>query len=256
VRTALVLSAIVACNALALCSDRPGQTTVSGTVVLAEDSSRVAGARVLFQGSDGRNFKATTNQVGEYEVVLDAMKEYTLSVGGQQLCQLHRPAFLAKPGSALRFNFSSSICGIIDGVLIVPPGVAHNDNRPYYRAYCPSDDKNYPYWSFEEGIPLRNENDGWIVIAFGSRVDEGKVRYGPFRMRQHVPGTPLFLPVTISFDTYTIRADTAVLDRRGGVLKAEGHVEDGTASSAKSQSCVSIALSAEQPRPEMCSKSQ
>lgn len=255
-RKTLIFSAIIACNALAMCSDKPHQAIVSGTVVRAEDSSRVPGAWVLFQGSDGHDFKATTNQVGEYEVVLGATKEYTLSVGGQQLCQLHRPAFLAKPGSVLTFNFASPLCGFIDGVRIVPPGVAHNDNRPYYLAYYPSEDKNYPFWPFEESIPLNNENDRWLVIAFGSRIDQSRVRYGPFRVRQHFPGAAALLPVTISFDTYTIRADNAVLDRKSKTLEAEGHVsiEDGTASPAKSESCVLISLRTEQPRPEMCSK--
>lgn len=253
-RIALLLCAIVAWTTLALCSEKHGKTTVSGTVVLADDSSRVPGATVLFQSSDGHDFRATTNQVGEYEVALDAMKEYTVTVAGRQLCQVHRPPFLAKSGAALELNFASTICGFIDRVVVVPRNIAHNDNRFYYLPYYPSDDKGYPYWFFEEAISMAADKERWAVVAFGSRTDKGQISYGPFRIRAHTSGGPIFLPVTISFDTYTIRADGAVLDRKANTIKAEGNVniENGTASSARSESCIMVPLSIEQPSPQAC----
>jgi hypothetical protein len=84
--------------------------------------------------------------------------------------------------------------------------------------------RNAPYWFFEECIPYGKEGRR-MVIAFGERSGEGLVNYGPFRVRSQIPGLPpISLPVTVSFDTYTITADSVTVDSKAHRLKAEGFV--------------------------------
>jgi hypothetical protein len=219
-------------------------TKVSGTVsVLTDVPERVNGARVWFLRSDGQTVEATSNEVGEYEVFLRPGYDYTVTVGSKQLCDIHRPPFRPKLGDNLRFDFTTTICGFIDGVISVPPGLKPNDTRPYYRSYYRSSyDKRAPYWFFEESIAFGKEKDRWLVIAFGARDGDTQIRYGPFHSGEYP--TKSVLPVAIRFDTYTVQADAAVLDPKARTLRAEGNVSvaDGGSSPPRAASCILLRL--------------
>jgi hypothetical protein len=219
-------------------------TKVSGIVsVLTDVPERVKGAKVWFLRSDGQTVEATANEVGEYEVLLRPGYDYTVTAGSKQLCEIHRPPFRAEPGVNLRFDFTTTICGIIDRTVSVPSGLKPNDNRPYYRPYYRSSyDKRAPYWFFEEGIAFGKEKDQWLVIAFGAREGDKEIRYGPFHFGEYP--TKSVLPVAIRFDTYTVQADAAVLDPKARTLRAEGNVSvaDGGSSPPHAASCVVLRL--------------
>jgi hypothetical protein len=168
---------------------------VSGTVYVI-DGGVVPGSTVSFLRSDGQSMKVTTNQLGEYEVLLDPDYDYTMAVAGQ-LCAMHRPPFQPLRGSALKFDFRTTICGFIDGVFVRGSDSKPHDDRFFYRRYYRSTyDSHAPYWFFEESVALGDGDYPWVVIAFGERYeDQHVVSYGPFRipLRANIPETGLVL---------------------------------------------------------------
>ena len=257
-RVVILCCAILAWAGLSFCSGGHAAANVSGTVsVLDDDIAVVPGAIVSFLRSDGQKVKATTNQAGKYEVVLDPGYDYTMSVAGQELCEMHRPPFRPRRASALKFDFTTTICGTIDGVFRGESNSKPNDDRRFYRHYYRSSyDPRVPYWFFEESVPFGKAEDSWLVVAFGERDgDQQRVRYGPFRLPHHIPGfAPNRLPVTIRFDTYTVQADGVELDEKTKTLKAEGRVlvSDGLKNPSREASCVVFDLSRTEPFPKQC----
>jgi hypothetical protein len=171
VRAALVFCVVFASSLLSFCSGGPTDVKVSGTVYVLDDNTAVVpGAIVSFLRSDGQKVKVATNQIGEYEALLENGYDYTMTVAGRQLCEIHRPPFRPRRGSVLKFDFTTTICGIIDGVSQGPRDSRPNDDRFFYRPYYRSSyDSRVPYWFFEESIALGKEEDPWLVVAFGER---------------------------------------------------------------------------------------
>jgi Carboxypeptidase regulatory-like domain len=233
------------------CSEQKSSVAVSGTVVLAEDSSPISGATVWFQRSDGMKIKSITDSDGKYEASIQPGYEYTMTVGGRGICSVHRPDFSPDRAHRLKFNFLTTNCGTFDGVIISSPGVTPNDNRPYYRYY---NHTSSPMWFFEESINAGKYSDQELLLAFGQRTTNETVRYGPFRMPDHIAGSTQKMPVIVSFGTYTIRADTVLVDPRSNILEAEGHVllANAVSASAKTVSCIEIKLKSQLLRPEPC----
>jgi len=229
---------------------------VSGSVYLLRDTAApMPLVAVWFLRSDGEKFKATTNNVGAYEILLDPGYDYTVTAAGNQVCAIHRPVFRPKPGSALKFDFTTTMCGNIEYRVVGEPrsDLKKNDNRLLFRQYYRgSYDPNVPYWFFEESIAVgESKDDLWLVVAFGQRDGDAQVKYGPFR----VPKFPVSrLPVTISFDTYTVQADSAVFDQKNRTLRVEGDVlvADGTNDPPRKASCVLLDLRKTQPLPTVC----
>lgn len=182
-RVALLCCAIFAWPMTSISSGSPADAKVLGTVtVLGDVVTAVPGAVVTFLRTDGQMVKVTTNQAGEYEVLLDPEYGYTMVVAGKQLCAMHRPPFRPRRGSVLKFDFTTTICGIIDGVYSGHSESKPNDDRWLYRTYYKSSyDSNAPYWFFEESVALGKDADPWLVVAFGEREQaQLGVRYGPF----------------------------------------------------------------------------
>jgi hypothetical protein len=231
---------------------------VSGTVYVFDgDTAVVPGATVSFLRSDGQSVKVTTNQLGEYEVLLDPEYDYTMAVAGQQLCAMHRPPFRALRGSALKFDFRTTICGIIDGVFVRGSDSKPHDDRFLYRQYYRSAyDSHAPYWFFEESVALGDGDYPWVVVAFGERdEDQHGVSYGPFRIPPNIMKLAKYrLPVTIRFDTYTVQANGVKLDQKTRILRAEGGVliADGLNDQPPEATCVLFDLSRKEPRPAQC----
>lgn len=233
--------------------DRSG-VSVSGTIsVLTRDHARVSGAKVWFQRNDGQTFVATTNEIGEYETLLTSGYDYTITIAGKQLCAIHRPSLKPKPGSRLRFDFTTTYCGDIGVRMTGQPSVAGpNDNRPYYRHYYETPS---PHWFFEESLARGEHPNRDLVMAFGTRKGNSQIEYGPF----HIRGYPQsLLPVTISFDTYTVQADAATLNQESRVMTALGHVlvADGSDSQPRTAACVMLRLDDPELHPQACEDEQ
>lgn len=96
---------------------------ISGTVSVlsTQPVALMPGATVWFRRSDGQNFKATTDGNGQYKILLNPGYDYSVAVGGGELCAKHRSPFRAKPGSILKFDFTTTIFGIIDWITVVNP---------------------------------------------------------------------------------------------------------------------------------------
>src|SRR4029077_10212864 len=185
IRLALGCIALLAVHIQSHGLEPDGKAKVSGSVYLLRDAAApMPLATVWFHRSDGENFRAITNNVGAYEIVLDAGYDYTVTAGSDQLCASHRPVFRPKPGSALKFEFTTTTCGNIEYRVIGEPAsnLKKNDNRLLFRRYYRSSyDPNVPYWFFEQSIALgESEDDQWLVVAFGQRDGGGEGKKGPF----------------------------------------------------------------------------
>jgi hypothetical protein len=232
IRLLLGCIALLAVRVQSYSVEPDAKAKVSGSVSLLRDTSApMPLVAVWFHRSDGQNFRAITNSVDAYELFLDPGYDYTVTAGGDQLCAIHRSVFRPKPGSAFKFDFTTTMCGHIEYRVVgePPSDLKKNDNRLLFRQYYRSSyDRNVPCWFFEETIALgESKDDQWLVVAFGQRDGDAQVKYGPFR----VPKFPIScLPVTISFDTYTVQADSAVFDQKNRTLQVEGDVlvADGT----------------------------
>jgi len=133
------------------------------------------------------------------------------------------------------------------------PGDWAGDSDEYDAAGIPDAyfDSTIPHY-YEESFSLGKSHHRTLIIAFGKRR-KGYVliEYTPLPSREH----PEYrLPVTISFGTYTLKADGAMLDRRTRVLRAEGHVyvADGTDSPPHTVSCVALQLDDTEPKLQPC----
>jgi hypothetical protein len=253
-RTVAWVSAVIGLLALSAGSQTKGDAEISGIVSeLTDGLTRVSEAKLLFRRSDGQTVVAITNRFGEYHVHLDPGYNYTVSLTADQLCSSHRPEFHPLPGQILKFDFTTTRCGYIDTRVQSHPGATGlkpNDNRLYYRLYY---DTPSPRWFFEQSITFGRGAAREMLIAFGKRDGNARVRYGPFHNREYPQSV---LPVVVSFDTYTIRADSVVLDSRTRILRAEGNVSlaDGT-SQTRTESCVMLRLDEAEPEPHQCQDS-
>lgn len=238
-----VLIIEIVCHVSVLFAENPSKTIVSGTVsVLLDSPERVNAAKVSFRDTDGQIVQVTTNKIGEYAASLTAQRDYTVTIEGASICPMHRPAFQTKSGTQLRFDFVTTICGTIDSIRIGPHTPQSDNFRHYY--HTPT-----PHWFFEESLPLEND-DRRLIIAFGSQ-EQGNdtIIYGPF----HVPGYGGILPVTVSFGTYTIQGEKAMLNQENKTLKVIGNVttEDGSAIPARVDECEVITLK-DEPHFQTC----
>ncbi len=250
-RTVALVCAVIGLLALSLGSQGKSYAEISGIVSeLTDGLTRVNGAKLFFRRSDGQTVVTTTNKSGEYHVSLDPGYSYTVSLTADQLCSSHRPEFRPVPGQIVKFDFTTTRCGYIDTRIHPnpgPTGLKPNDNRLYYRLYYETPS---PHWFFEQSIAFGRDPAQELLIAFGKRDGSMQVRYGPFHNREYPQSV---LPVVVSFDTYTIRADSVVLDSRTRILRAEGNVSvaDG-GSQARTESCVMLRLDDTEPEPHRC----
>jgi len=257
-RVVMVCCAVLAWPVVSFCSPGHADAKVSGTVYVFDgDTAVVPGATVSFLRSDGQSVKVTTNQVGEYEALLDPEYDYTMSVVSQSLCVIHRPPFRPKRGSVLKFDFRTTNCGFIDGVVEDASAFKPHDDRRFYREYYRSTyDSRVPHWFFEESISLGDRDYPWLVVAFGERDEhQHGVSYGPFSIPPNIMGLAKYrLPVTIRFDTYTVQANVVKLDQETRILRAEGDVliADGLNDRPREATCFLLDLSRREPRPEQC----
>jgi hypothetical protein len=205
-------------------------------------------ATIEFRSADGATLGYTiatmTNEAGVYSASLEPGLDYTVTVTKKGFCRTRRPFFRVNPGSTIRFDFTLTTQCPGDRWVVGAP-----DKESFDDAYF---DSPLPYY-FEEEIALAKSRRGRsLMIVFGTRrKGPGRVEYSSLPIKAHPED---HLPVTISFDTYTVRSDTAVLDRNTRVLRAEGHVsvEDGSDSAPVASPCVALQLEDSELRPRPC----
>jgi hypothetical protein len=230
-------------------SEARGGTTVSGTVSVfpSDPLARLAGAKVAFQDSDGSAVETVTNSTGEYTASLIPGHDYAVSVTSTGFCAVHRPASLLRPSSTVRFDFTMTPLCAGDRIAWSP----NNDKTAQEDAYFNS---SIPYY-FEERVALGKSHLRTLIIAFGKRnKTDALVEYFPLPSREH---PEVRMPVTITFDTYTVKADSAVIERGTRVLRADGNVSvaDGTDSPQRTASCVALRLDDPDPQVQTCQRS-
>lgn len=239
IRVCLFVSTMLFWAVLALYAEDNARAKVSGTLFLLRDKhARLGGTKVVFRPTDGTAVEVVSNQVGEYEAFLKEGKDYTVSLVSHGLCNIHRPLFRVKYGAVLRFDFTTTF-GQNIGLVLEQSSV-----HPYPTNELPFCD--------EEAVPLGKSHERSLVLGFGMYSKDGTTsRYDGLPVTGKSGSR---LPVTISFDTHTIRADTVLLDRKARVLRAEGNVStaDGTAAAPQAASCVMLRLSDVYPHPQPC----
>jgi hypothetical protein len=180
---------------------------------------RLSFAKIEFRSADGATVTTTANDFGEYTVSLDAGLDYTITVTAMGFCPAHRPFVRLNAGRAIKFDFIlTTIC---PGDRIVWGGDKENRDDLYFAS-------SIPYY-FEESLALGKNHGRCLIIVFGTRrKGQDLIEYASLpithdRVVVAVPfqGPGIHLPVTISFDTYTVRSETAVLDRKTRVLEAQ-----------------------------------
>jgi len=183
--------------------------SIVGTVVFQNKYPvRLKGAKVIFKADTGDVQETVTHENGVFSITLRAEVTYTVSVESRGIWGVHRPPFRLLPDARVQFNF------------VV--GVLHSSDSP------------------PEALPKEDQRvfgDKVLIVASGPTEEQDEqIRYKSFQMVEKP------IPVTISFDTYTVRAQMAVLDRRTNVLRAEGNVsiEDGSSASAMKSPCVTL----------------
>jgi hypothetical protein len=216
---------------------------VHGAVSMMSDTPEgIKGARLSFVASDGTVVAATTNNKGEYQVLLKAEIEYNVTVVSGPACELHRPQFRPGSGSTIRFDFvvPSEITYVdwdIHGS--VPAGM--KSTRPTAK------------------VPYCDEE----IMSFGKPPHDLIISYGIFRSKQdsdifeslpmtRFPGK--YLPVTVSYQTSTIRADEVEFSRKNKELTATGNVSiaDGSSSEPILAPCVTMQLGDTTPHVRRC----
>jgi hypothetical protein len=212
---------------------------------------------VEFRSADGdgleRKVATVTNAIGEYTVLLEPGLAYAVTVAARGFCPAHRPSFRLTQGSAVSFDFTLTIQCPGDLTVVEDPGVVgaldKESSDDAYFAYFAS---GIPYYFEEDIARAESRRAGNLIIAFGTRrKGHDRVEYASLPIKGH-PETRL--PVSISFGTYTVRADKAVLDRKSWVLTAEGNVsvEDGSNSPPVASSCLTLQLADSELRPQPC----
>jgi hypothetical protein len=216
------------------------ETKVSGQVNSFDfgGAVRVKDANIVFERPNGINVTATTSDVGEYATTLPSEYSYTVTVTAKGFCPVHRPAFVSSSYSSLKFDFTLTAKCPGDRIVVGKPELYFETPIPAY---------------FEEGIALGKHGKSQLIISFGMRT---KSDHGIQYVSLHVTDKGAVLPVTLSFGTYTIRADHAVFDRDTGVVLAEGNVSiaDGTDRAPQRRVCTALKLHESNPKPKDCRK--
>lgn len=221
--------------------------TVSGTIATMDYGQRVfvQNVKVRFQDSAGSTLAVTGSETGRYEASLPAGR-YTMTVMKTGFCPAHRPVFQVIANSSVEFDFTLTTECTGDRVAVSCPDVCFDS--PNSDAYFDSPIPAY----FEEKIPFSNKDSGSVIISFGRRRRTGHIfRYSPLTIKEH-PGVNL--PVTISFGTYTVKAEEALLDDNLKTMRVLQSVSiaDGSSVPPSILSCAVIRLGDRKPKPHSC----
>lgn len=238
-RIALLYSFLLLWPPLASCSEAATDATVSGKITVLSNVSVKVGAAVaklIFRSADGQEVVAYPDN-GEYEAVLKGGRAYTAALLSYSLCNIQRPLFSVNPGQRLRLDFTTTLGKNIN---------FHVEDQHV----VPHPSREHPFYD-EKTIPVGSDAQNNLIVGFGIvNVGDTWEKYESLP----IGSAGGHLPVTISFDLYTISADTAVLDKTKNILRAEGNVSiaDGTGTPPRTASCVMLLLKEAQPHVELC----
>lgn len=198
------------------------RATIHGNVTLwVGYARRVLGVPIQLHNTEGMTWEGHTDDNGDYNIVVPAPGEYTLSITYASYCRVHRPSFETRAGEDLRFNFDLLLCVHVETF----NGGAGASITPYR----------------EDIIPLIG-TDSRVIVAYGSR-NEGNAETNYAGIR--VPRSPgLTLPVTIRIGKYTVQGDSANLDRRRMLVTLTGKIffAAGADPEAYSKPCAVVSL--------------
>jgi len=186
----------------------------------------IKNATIVFTPDTGGPVEVKSDDVGQFSVFLPSGKTYSVAVAAPGFFVVHRPPFRMREGMKLKFDFMVTVFEIHDSEGTAPPG---------------------EYSGFAEK-QVEFGSEAAIIISGHRKENEEQIQYHSLLARENP------LPVTISFDTYTIKAERAVLDRRSNVLTAEGHVsiEDGSEKPPQKLSCIVLRTVDNAPKIEPC----
>jgi hypothetical protein len=237
VRIVSLIVIVILWPILLLC-EKPTDARIFGAVTVPHDPPlKVNGATIIFHSHDGTEVRAVTNSEGRYETFLETGKEYDVTMSSMGMYTMHRPTFKPAAGVNLKFDFLTAPAANIDVFTNNPSHLHPSETLPYRD---------------EETVAIGKRPTESLIIAFGIlKREKSRRTYKALP----VDGYPkASLPVTISFDTYTIHAAKATLDKNSRVLEAEGNVviTDGSDSPPKLLNCMQLRLGDQRPRPRQC----
>ncbi len=225
----------------------PSSGTVTGIVEAVQGQAVLPemGARLVFSGEGKeKEYETEAGNDGRYEIFLPAPDVYRVKMALGN-CYLSRSAFHLKPGEKLEFRFVGVNCPHIEwstsniplqtNRLLLPPEIP---------PFCTFPD-DLPVWYREkrfEADPSSHRPE--IVLSFGrcEQSPRGVIYFGvdPSRFPGPLPRPTgdLLLPVAITTETFTIRADQVKWPGKGVAFYASGNVtvEDGKGHVAHAQS--------------------
>ena len=164
---------------------------------------------VTFQ-TGAKAFTAESNSMGEYEIDLPAGL-YTMMISTdpqQRSKEIYRPLFLADGSSNLTLDVTvpeiEINCDFVDA--------RDADGAPLQRSCTP----------VREALPQPSENEVpfEILVKYQSKKMTGQV----FAYNEMDWGAGISFAVEISYNLFSVSADTATYDRSSHVIEASGHV--------------------------------
>lgn len=152
---------------------------------------------------------------------------------GGDCSEINRAPFRIDAGVHLTFDFVVMACPIDDPVIMRQPigdeakeSVSPRTPNPMN---VPTSEQAEKYQ--EQLIPAQQNQWPEIIVSFGKCDNQvNEVHYFPLhqlvikRPTNTPPLVPLSLPVTITVDRYTLRAEALVLDKRNMIFRASGQV--------------------------------
>jgi hypothetical protein len=242
-RTVLIACVIITFGIPEVCgvahSSELATGSVGGTVKLVWGLQTIplAGAVVeLISISDeGLKYQASTDSTGRYTIAAPTgtYKMLLSWMGGDDCSEIHRASFRLDAGANLVFGFLVMQCPFSEPVitkeLIEKADKKHVETRPPNPMNVPVTEQTEKYQ--EQLIPAEQNRWPEIIVSFGKYDNRpGEIRYFPFHQTLMNPfaipnpPVPLSLPVTVTVDRYTLRAESVILEKRTMVFKARGQV--------------------------------
>lgn len=207
---------------------------VSGTVsrIFGDHVVPVSGASLSFykEGDAQEERKAITENNGRYSIDLPQGTYRILLHWFGNCAEIHRAPFTLDSKQHFQFDFLVASCGIADTERFEVPlqGDPTLSSETRSQINAPSRKEGvYQEQCFSRDSHGRPE----ILVSFGqSESRDEQVTYYPLQeqvvknLSQKSPIVPKPLPVTITFDRYTIRALTVVLKKNSMEFEARGDV--------------------------------
>jgi hypothetical protein len=208
--TLVLVGALLSSGLLLATSERA--ILLTGVVTDARGAV-VRDAKVSVSGGDMEHTVLTAAD-GSYEATLTSSATYTVVVRKDGFCPIRRPA-LGAQSSPLRLNFVLIVCPTVNVAISDIRDVSNEDlkaTRPFE----------------EETLPVgKVPSDFDMLVRFGARESIAhNIRYSAITKATEVP----FVPVFVAYNTFTIYAREVTIDKRKGLMTANGDVQldDGT----------------------------